>query len=165
MSKKHTIIATVTNRVGILARVTGLLAQRGYNIESAIAAPTEDPDIYKITLVVKGTEDQMEQVTKQLNKLIDVIKVIDISHENNYIVREYIIMKVNINRKNRSEVLELMNVFSARPLDVDNNTLTMELSARARKIDRLIALMKPFGINEYVRSGEFAMTEDPRRSS
>ncbi len=165
MNRKHTIIATVTNRVGILARVTGLLAQRGYNIESAIAAPTENPDIYKITLVVKGTEEQIEQVTKQLNKLVDTTKVVDISHDNNYIVREYIILKVNINRKNRSEVLELMNVFSARPLDIDKNHIIMELSARARKIERLIELMKPFGINEYVRSGEFAMTEDPRRSS
>ena len=160
MSVKHTIIATVTNRVGILARVTGLLAQRGYNIESAIAAPTENSDIYKITLVVKGTDEQIEQVSKQLNKLIDTIRVVDISHENNYIVREYIILKVKLNRKNRTEVLELMNVFSARPLDVDENHITMELSGRARKVDRLIELMKPFGINEYVRSGEFAMTED-----
>ena len=165
MSKKHTIIATVTNRVGILARVTGLLAQRGYNIENAIAAPTENPDIYKIILVVKGTEEQIEQVSKQLNKLIDTIKVVDISHENNYIVREYIILKVNINKKNRNEALKLMDVFSARPLDVDNNTITMELSGRARKIERLIALMKPFGINEFVRSGEFAITEDVKRSS
>ncbi len=162
MSTKHTIVATVTNRVGILARVTGLLAQRGYNIESAIAAPTENPDIYKIILVVIGTQEQIEQVTKQLNKLIDTIKVVDISHDKNYIVREYIILKVNINRKNRSEVLELMNVFSARPLDVDNNTITLEFSARSSKIERLIELLKPFGINEYVRSGEFAMSDDEK---
>ena len=118
-----------------------------------------------VDTILRVLLQQIEQVTKQLNKLIDTIKVTDISHENNYIVREYIILKVNINRKNRSEVLELMDVFSARPLDVDNNTITMELSARARKIERLIALMKPFGINDYVRSGEFALTEDAKKSS
>ena len=159
MKSKHTIILTVRNAVGVLTRVTGLLAQRGYNIESTIAAPTENPDIFKIILVVEGSEQNIEQVTKQLNKLIDTLKVTDISHDNNFIVREYIILKVKINKKCRSEVLELLEVFSARPLDVAQTHIIMELSGRAKKIDRLIELLKPYGINEYVRSGEFAMTE------
>ncbi len=159
MKSKHTIILTVINTVGVLTRVTGLLAQRGYNIESTIAAPTENPNIYKIILVVEGSEQNIEQVTKQLNKLIDTLKVTDISHDNNFIVREYIILKVNVTKKTRSEVLELLEVFSARPLDVSQSHIIMELSGRAKKIDRLIELLKPYGINEYVRSGEFAMTE------
>ncbi len=159
MKSKHTIILTVINTVGVLTRVTGLLAQRGYNIESTIAAPTENPNIYKIILVVEGSAQNIEQVTKQLNKLIDTLKVTDISHDNNFIVREYIILKVNVTKKTRSEVLELLEVFSARPLDVSQSHIIMELSGRAKKIDRLIELLKPYGINEYVRSGEFAMTE------
>ncbi|HRS91841.1 MAG TPA: acetolactate synthase small subunit [Candidatus Marinimicrobia bacterium] len=159
MIEKHTIIVTVTNRVGILARITGLLAQRGYNIESAIAAPTEEKDIYKIILVVKETSENIEQITKQLNKLIDTIKVTDISHKDNYIVREYIILKVGLTPRTRAEVLDLMRVFGAKPIDLSADHLIMELAGHVRKIDRFIELLKPFGIKEYVRSGEFAMTE------
>ena len=155
MIEKHTIIVTVVNRVGILARITGLLAQRGYNIESAIAAPTEEKDIYKIILVVKETSE----ITKQLNKLIDTIKVTDISHKDNYIVREYIILKVGLTPRTRAEVLDLMRVFGAKPIDLATDHLIMELAGHVRKIDRFIELLKPFGIEEYVRSGEFAMTE------
>lgn len=159
MIEKHTIIITVVNRVGILARITGLLAQRGYNIESAIAAPTEDPDVYKIILVVMETDENVEQITKQLNKLIDTIKVNDISHKNNYIVREYIIVKVALTPRTRLEVLELVKVFEARAIDLATDHLIVELTGHVRKIDRFIELLKPFGIKEYVRSGEFAMTE------
>lgn len=159
MKEKHTIIITVINRVGILARITGLLAQRGYNIESAIAAPTENPDIYKISLVVEESEAHIEQITKQLNKLIDTLKVVDISHKENYIVREYIILKIGVNNKNRTDIFRLIDVFTAKPLDVASNYITLELSGRSRKIDRFIELMKPYGIKEYVRSGEFAMPE------
>ncbi|MFA4838990.1 MAG: acetolactate synthase small subunit [Candidatus Neomarinimicrobiota bacterium] len=159
MIEKHTIIVTVTNRVGILARIAGLLAQRGYNIESAIAAPTEDPDVYKIILVVMETDEHVEQITKQLNKLIDTIKVTDISHRDNYIVREYIILKIGITARSRSEVLDLVRVFEARPIDLATDHLIVELTGHVRKIDRFIELLKPFGIKEFVRSGEFAMTE------
>ncbi len=110
--EKHTIIITVANRVGVLARIAGLLSSRGFNIDSIIGAPTENPDIYKIHLVVGGTEQKIEQVTKQLNKLIDTIKIVDISHKKNYIVREFILIKVKA-LKNRSEILELINVFKA----------------------------------------------------
>jgi acetolactate synthase-1/3 small subunit len=159
MISKHTIIITVTNRVGILARITGLLAQRGYNIESAIGAPTEDPDIYKIILVLLETEEHIEQITKQLNKLIDTIKVTDIAHKDNYIVREYIILKISVNNRTRSDILDLVRVFEAKPIDLAVDHLIVELTGHVRKIDRFIELLKPFGIKEYVRSGEFAMTE------
>ncbi len=159
MEEKHTIIITVLNSVGVLARISGLLSQRGYNIESIIGAPTEDSDIYKISLVVIGTEEKTEQLTKQLNKLIDTIKVVDISHKHNYIIREYIIVKINITSKNRSDIFRLVEVFSAKVLDITKNHMIMELSGKPRKIDRFIDLLTSHGIKEYVRSGEFAMAE------
>jgi len=161
MTEKHTIIIKVSNHVGVLAKISGKLAQRGYNIESTIAAPTEDPDIYKISVVVKEDQKGIQQITKQLNKMVDTIKVTDISHKNNYVVREYLIIKVSVNNKNRSDVLELMDVFKAKALDIDSDYIMMELSGKARKIDRAIKLFKSSssGIDEYVRSGEFAMSE------
>lgn len=158
MEEKHTIIVTVANHVGVLARISGLLASRGYNIESVIGAPTENPDIYKINLVVIGTEERIEQVTKQLNKLVDTIKVIDISHKKNYIVREFILIKVNA-IKNRSEIFQLIEVFRAKIVDVTQNHITIDLSGPPRKVERFIQLLKPFGIKEFVRSGEVAVSE------
>jgi acetolactate synthase-1/3 small subunit len=156
--EKHTIIITVANRVGVLARISGLLSSRGYNIESIIGAPTENPDTYKIHLVVCGTEEKLEQVTKQLNKLIDIIKLVDISHNNNYIVREYILIQVNAQKKH-SEIFELIQVFSANVVDVSRAHVTIELAGPSQKIERFIDLLKPFGIKEFVRSGNIAISD------
>ena len=155
--EKHTIIVTVSNRVGVLARVAGLLSSRGYNIESIIAAPTENPDIYKIHLVVCGTNEKIEQVKKQLNKLIDTIKVVDISHRKNYITREFILIKVNA-IKNRSEIFELIDVFKAKVVDVARDQITIDLSGPTLKIERFIELLRPYGIREFVRSGTVAVS-------
>ena len=155
--EKHTIIVTVSNRVGVLARVAGLLSSRGYNIESIIAAPTENPDIYKIHLVVCGTSERIEQVKKQLNKLIDTIKVVDISHKKNYITREFILIKVNAS-KNRSEIFELIDVFKAKVVDVTREQITIDLSGPTLKIERFIDLLRPYGIREFVRSGTVAVS-------
>ncbi len=156
--EKHTIIITVANRVGVLARIAGLLSSRGFNIDSIIGAPTENPDIYKIHLVVGGTEQRIEQVTKQLNKLIDTIKIVDISHEKNYIVREFILIKVNA-QKNRSEIFELINVFKAKVVDMTRTHITIDISGPTLKIERFIDLLKPYGIKEFVRSGKIAVSE------
>ena len=157
--EKHTIIITVANRVGVLARIAGLLSSRGFNIDSIIGAPTENPDIYKIHLVVGGTEQRIEQVTKQLNKLIDTIKIVDISHEKNYIVREFILIKVKA-LKNRSEILELINVFKAKVVDMTRTHITIDISGPTLKIERFIDLLRPYGIKEFVRSGKIAVSED-----
>jgi len=157
--KEHTIIITVANRVGVLARIAGHLSSRGYNIESIIGAPTENPDIYKIHLVVSGTEERVEQVTKQLNKLVDIIKVVDISHRKNYIVREFILIKVKA-LKNRSEIFELIGVFKAKVVDVTRTQITIELSGPPQKIERFIELLRPYGIRELVRSGTVAVSEN-----
>ena len=154
----HTIIVTVANRVGVLARIAGLLSSRGYNIESIIGAPTENPDIYKIHLVISGTAEQIEQVTKQLNKLIDTIKVIDISMTRNYIVREFLFIKVKAT--NRSEIFELMNVFHAKAVDVNRTHISIDLSGPPIKITRFIELLRPYGIKEYVRTGNVALSEN-----
>jgi len=159
MVEKHTVIVTVLNSAGVLARVAGLLSQRGYNIESAIGAPTENPEIYKISLVVTESKEHIEQITKQLNKLVDTLKVVDISHKDNYIVREYIILKLDVTQKKRLEFFQLIKYFKANPIDIAPNHIILELSGNPRKIDRFIELMKPFGIKEFIRSGEFAMAE------
>ena len=156
--EKHTIIITVANRVGVLARISGMLSSRGYNIESIIGAPTENPDTYKIHLVVCGTAEKLEQVTKQLNKLIDIIKLVDISHNNNYIVREYILIQVNAQKK-LSEIFELIQVFTANVVDVSRTHVTIELAGPSQKIERFIDLLKPFGIKEFVRSGNIAISD------
>lgn len=157
--EKHTIIITVANRVGVLARIAGLLSSRGFNIDSIIGAPTENPDIYKIHLVVGGTEQRIEQVTKQLNKLIDTVKIVDISHKKNYIVREFILIKVKA-QKNRSEIFELINVFKAKVVDMTRTHITIDISGPTLKIERFIDLLRPYGIKEFVRSGKIAVSED-----
>ncbi len=157
--EKHTIIITVANRVGVLARIAGLLSSRGFNIDSIIAAPTENPDIFKIHLVVGGTEQRIEQVTKQLNKLIDTIKIVDICHEKNYIVREFILIKV-MAQKNRSEIFELINVFKAKVVDMTRTHITIDISGPTLKIERFIDLLRPYGIREFVRSGKIAVSEN-----
>jgi len=155
--ERHTIIITVNNKVGVLARVAGLLSSRGYNIDSIIGAPTENPDIYKIHLVVFGTEEKIEQVTKQLNKLVDIIKIVDISHKRNYLVREFILIKVRASN-NRSEIFELVAVFNAKNVDVTPTYITIDLSGPPLKIERFIELLTPYGILELVRSGCVAVS-------
>ncbi|HDZ26240.1 MAG TPA: acetolactate synthase small subunit [Candidatus Aminicenantes bacterium] len=157
--EKHTIIITVANRIGVLARIAGLLSSRGFNIDSIIGAPTENPDIYKIHLVVGGTEQRIEQVTKQLNKLIDTVKIVDISHKKNYIVREFILIKVKA-QKNRSEILELINVFKAKVVDMTRTHITIDISGPTLKIERFIDLLRPYGIKEFVKSGKIAVSEN-----
>jgi acetolactate synthase-1/3 small subunit len=155
--ERHTIIITVNNKVGVLARIAGLLSSRGYNIDSIIGAPTENPDIYKIHLVVFGTDEKIEQVTKQLNKLVDTIKVVDISHKRNYLVREFILIKVRTSN-NRSEIFELVDVFNAKNVDVTPTYITIDLSGPPLKIERFIELLTPYGILELVRSGCVAVS-------
>ncbi|MBL8026527.1 MAG: acetolactate synthase small subunit [Fibrobacteres bacterium] len=155
----HTIIVTVLNRVGVVARVTGLFSARGYNIENMIAAPTETKDVYKIYIGITATEKEAEQVVKQLNKLIDTLKVADISHKNHYITREFVLLRITC-KKNRSEILELVNVFRAKTVDVTEDHITVDMSGPGKKVERFIELVKPFGIEELVRTGKLAITEN-----
>lgn len=155
--EEHTLMITVANRVAVLARIAGLLSSRGYNIESIIGWRTEDPDVYQIHLVTRGTNEQIEQISKQIQKLIDTIKVVDISHDRNSIIYEFALIKIRTH-KSRSEILDLAGVFGAKVVDVTQTYVSIDLSGPTQRIDRFLDLMKPFGIKEYIRSGHIAIS-------
>jgi len=158
MKEKHTIRLKVLNTVGVMARITGLISQRGYNIDSIIATPDETEELYTVHLVLTETEEKIEQISKQLNKLIDVLKVTDISHNKNYIVREFIMVEIST-AKNRPDLLQVINLFRAKVLDLATNYVVVSLTGGPRKIQRFLEVVHPFGIQELDRSGEFAVLD------
>jgi len=153
---KHTISALVENKPGVLARISGLFSTRGFNIDSLAVGETEQHDISRMTIVVKGDERILEQVIKQLNKLIDVIKVNDFV-EQPHVERDLVLIKVNAGKGKRSEVLEIIDIFRARIVDVAPNSLIVEMTGDEEKIFALVNMLKPFGIKEMVRTGIVAM--------
>jgi len=153
---KHTISALVENKPGVLARISGLFSTRGFNIDSLAVGETEQHDISRMTIVVKGDERILEQVMKQLNKLIDVIKVNDFV-EQPHVERDLVLIKVNAAKGKRSEVLEIIDIFRARIVDVAPNSLIVEMTGDEEKILALVNMLKPFGIKEMVRTGIVAM--------
>jgi acetolactate synthase-1/3 small subunit len=154
--KKHTISVLVENHFGVLARVASLFSSRAYNISSLTVGETENPDISRMTIVVTGDDDILEQVTKQLNKLVDVIKVIDITTED-YIDRELVLIKLDCNKSNRTELIESITVFKGRIVGIGKNFLTAEVTGDSNKIDAFIEFIRPYGVKEMVRSGKIAM--------
>jgi len=153
---KHTISVMVRNQSGVLARIAGLFSARGYNIDSLCVAQTHDPDYSCMTIVSEGDEKVLEQVTKQLNKLIDVLKVNDF-HEQDCIIRELALVKVNSTATTRSEIMQLVDIFRAKIIDVSLKTLTIEATGPEAKIKAMIDLLRPFGIKEIVQTGRVAM--------
>jgi acetolactate synthase-1/3 small subunit len=148
---RHIISILLENESGALSRVAGLFTARGYNIESLTVAPTEDATLSRITLVTSGSEEVIEQITKQLNKLVDVVKLVDLT-EGDYIEREMMMIKVRTNGKDREEVKRLADIFRGRIIDVTDSTYTIELTGPGAKLDAFIkALTAP--ILETVRSG------------
>ncbi|HID10834.1 MAG TPA: acetolactate synthase small subunit [Candidatus Latescibacteria bacterium] len=158
---KHTIAALVENRFGVLARIAGLFSARGFNIDSLTVGETEDPTISRMTIVVEGDDRVLEQVMKQLNKLVDVIKVSDISSQK-FVDRELVLIKVNAPRSRRSEIMEIAEVFRAKIVDISPNTLTIEATGNEDKINAIIGMLKPFGIKELARTGRVAMLREFR---
>ena len=158
---KHTIAALVENRFGVLARIAGLFSARGFNIDSLTVGETEDPTISRMTIVVEGNDRVLEQVMKQLNKLVDVIKVSDISSQK-FVDRELVLIKVNAPRSRRSEIMEIAEVFRAKIVDISPNTLTIEATGNEDKIKAIIGMLKPFGIKELARTGRVAMLREFR---
>jgi acetolactate synthase I/III small subunit len=154
--QKHTIAVLVENKFGVLSRVAGLFSARGYNIESLSVGETLDPTVSRMTLVVKGDAFIIEQVIKQLHKLIDVIKVTDLSDED-HVEREMLLLKVNAEPANRAEILRVGDIFRAKVVDVTPNTYTLEATGEESKIDAIIELLRPFGIHEVVRTGKVAV--------
>jgi acetolactate synthase-1/3 small subunit len=140
------------NEAGALSRVAGLFSARGYNIESLTVAPTEDPSLSRMTLVTRGTEEIIEQITKQLNKLVDVIKLMDMT-EGPHIEREMMLIKVQAEGDNRNELMRISDIFRGRVIDVSDRTYTIELTGAGDKLDAFIQVLDPGLIVEVVRSG------------
>jgi acetolactate synthase-1/3 small subunit len=155
--KRHTISVLVENHPGVLARIAGLFSGRGFNIESLSVGETEDPTASRMTVVVRGDDPILEQVTKQLNKLVDVIKVSDLTSEQ-FIERELVLVKVSADGKSRSEILQICDIFRARIVDVAPKTVTIEVTGTEDKIDALVNMLRPFGIREMARTGSVALT-------
>lgn len=152
----HTISALVENKPGVLARVSGLFARRAYNIESLAVNRTHDPSISRMTICVEGNGQTLEQMTKQLYKLIEVIKVFD--HINDEVVeRELAMVKVNCNAANRSEILQICEIFRASVVDAGDKTLIVEATGRPDKLDAMERMLKAFGIRESVRTGRVVL--------
>jgi acetolactate synthase I/III small subunit len=149
---KHTISVLVENEFGVLARVAGLFSGRGFNIESLSVAPTLDSSISRMTIVTSGDEKILEQITKQLNKLIDTIKVIDFTGQD-YIEREMALIKVTAEDETRAEVLRIADIFRGKIVDVTARSYTIEITGAPTKIDAVVDLLRPLGVKELVRSG------------
>ncbi len=158
---KHTLAVLVENRYGVLSRVAGLFARRGYNIDSLAVGVTEDPTISRMTIVVRGDDLVLEQVTKQLNKLIDVIRVTDLGTEDT-VERELVLIKVNSDVKNRSEIMQIADIFRAKIIDVASKSMIIEVTGDENKIKAIEQLLKPFGIKEMVRTGKIALRRGPK---
>ncbi len=147
----------VENKFGVLARIAGLFSGRGFNIESLSVAPTLDATTSRMTIITIGDNTIVEQITKQLNKLVDVIKVIDFKDEK-YVDREIVLVKVNAEPGNRAEILRMTEIFRGKILDVSPRTYTIETTGTEEKISAFIEMLKPLGIIEIARSGKVAMS-------
>jgi len=159
---KHTISVLLRNQPGVLSRVTGLFSGRGYNIVSLCVAVTLDPEVSCLTLVSHGDAPIIEQITKQLNKLIDVLKVTDIS-EQEYVEREMVLVRVNANANTRAEVLRIVDIFRGKVVDVATRSYALEITGSASKIQAVIDILRPFGIQEIVRTGTIAMARGSKK--
>ena len=153
---KHTISIWVENKFGVLARVAGLFSGRGFNIDSLAVGVTQDPTVSRMTVVAHGDEAVLAQITKQLNKLIDVIKVEDFSKQES-VDRELVLIKIHSTTKTRSEIMQIVDIFRARIVDVGHDDLVVEATGASGKIKAIMDLLHPFGIKEVVRTGKIAI--------
>lgn len=153
---RHTISVIVENKPGVLSRVAGLFARRGFNIESLAVGVTEDPSISRMTIVAEGDERDLEQITKQLYKLIDTLKVFDLPKEKS-VERELALIKVAANEKTRSDITQIVEIFRAQVLDVSEDSVVIEISDEADKIESMEKMLRRFGIKEMVRTGKIAL--------
>ncbi len=158
---KHTISVTVENEFGVLARVAGLFSGRGFNIDSLSVAETQDPTVSLITLVTRGDDQIIEQIIKQLHKLVNVLKVTDMQ-EGEYLDRELVLVKVNANEQTKGEILRLVDIFRGKVVDVSAKSYTVEITGDEGKVRAVMELLAPLGIREVVRTGKVAMPRGTR---
>ena len=156
---RHTISVLVENKFGVLSRVAGLFSGRGYNIESLSVGETIDPQVSVMTIVTRGDDWIIEQINKQLNKLVDIIKVVDMT-ELDHVEREMVLIKVAPRQEDKAEVLRLTEIFRGRVVDSSQKTYTIELTGDEKKIEAIVELMKPMGIKEFVRTGKIAIARE-----
>jgi len=158
---KHTISIMVENRFGALSRISGLFSARGYNIENLSVAPTSDLTVSRMTIVTDGDDRVVEQIVKQLNKQIDVIKVWNLS-EHEAISREMVLVRVSTSDRSQDEIIRASQAFGAKVVDVSSNSLALEMMGDEQEVENFLNLLKPFGIKELVRSGAVAMLKEGR---
>ena len=154
---RHTISVLVENKFGVLSRIAGLFSGRGFNIESLSVAESLDPNISRMTIVTRGDDRVIEQVTKQLNKLVDVIKVIDHTEEK-FVDRELALIKINAESQLREEILRITEIFRGKVVDVSSKAYTVEVTGDEEKVEAFIEMIKPLGIKEIARTGRIAMS-------
>jgi acetolactate synthase-1/3 small subunit len=160
---KHIITASVANEPGVLSRIVGLISGRGYNIESLNVAPTHDPSISRLTMKVPGDDRVLEQVTKQLNKLVDVIKVTDLTQKG-YLNRELVLVEVSAPPQKRQEIVGLVDLFDAKVVSVQAKSLTIQMVGEQNRVDEFIGLLKAFGLIDLSRSGVIAVARGDARA-
>lgn len=158
---QHTITALVENTPGVLSKVAGLFSRRGFNIESLAVSITEDASISRMTIVVGGDERSLEQISKQLNKLVEVIKVYDYTDTPN-VERELALLKVNADPARRPEIMQITDIFRAKIIDLSERTVTIEVTGPVAKVDALKNLLEPYGIKELVRTGKIVVARGAR---
>ena len=153
---QHIISVLVANRFGVLSRISGLFSGRGFNIESLNVAETTDPMVSRMTIVTRGDDKKVEQITKQLNKLVDIIKVVDLTEES-HIDRELMLIKMNAEPNVREEILRIVEIFRAKVVDVSSLTYTIEITGDEKKLKGILELLHPLGVKEIARSGKIAI--------
>ncbi|MDF2614804.1 MAG: acetolactate synthase, small subunit [Clostridia bacterium] len=154
--KKHVLSVLVENHSGVLSRISGLFSRRGYNIDSLSVGETEDPTVSRMTIVADADESTLEQIKKQLNKLVDVIKIIELK-EDTAIYRELALVKITADKKTRAEIIEIANIFRAHIVDVSKDSLVIEATGDQGKITALTSMLEPYGVKEIIRTGLTAL--------
>ena len=153
---RHTISVLVENKFGVLTRVAGLFSGRGYNIDTLNVGPTHDPKISRMTIVTRGDDATIEQIVKQLNKLVNVIEVQDF-RDADYVDRELVLVKVKVDSKTRAEVMQITDIFRAKIVDVQPQSLTVEITGNESKVEKFLELMNTFGVTGLARTGKVAL--------
>ncbi|MEI6562643.1 MAG: acetolactate synthase small subunit [Verrucomicrobiota bacterium] len=153
---RHTLSVLVENKFGVLTRIAGMFSGRGFNIDTLNVGPTRDPSRSRMTIVVMGDDAVLEQVTKQLNKLIDVIEIQDF-RDDEYVDRELVLLRVTVDAATRSEVMQICDIFRAKIIDVQPKNVAIEITGNESKIQKFLFLMEPFGVSDLTRTGKVAV--------
>ena len=154
---RHTISVLMENTFGVLTRVAGMFSGRGYNIDSLNVAPTHDPNVSRMTIVTRGDDETVEQIVRQLNKLVNVLEVTDF-RDYEYVDRELVLVKVKVDGKRRSEVMQITDIFRTKIVDVQPKSMTIEITGNETKVTKFIELMENFGVLELTRTGKVALS-------